>query len=66
MKGRSLGAALITGGMYLVAAFAAPIPDLKAARLDNAVRERQPVLTELGPNVSAMTFWVSGAMAGTW
>jgi hypothetical protein len=42
----------------LVAVFATVTPDLKAARLDNAVREGQAVVTELGANASAITYWV--------
>ena len=90
MKGRSLGAALIAGGIFLVASFAVTSADkahavrrrLRAmgirdrptalrspwqnahaerlpAPLNNMVRERQPVLTELSANASAMTYWVS-------
>ena len=43
----------------LVAVFATVPPDLKADQLDNAVRQRQAVTTELGPNASAITYWVS-------
>jgi hypothetical protein len=43
----------------LVAVFATVTPDLKAAQLNNAVRERQAVVTELGANASAITYWVS-------
>src|SRR5260370_14336878 len=57
-KGVSVGAALITGGIFWVASFAAITAD-KAAPLNNIVRERQPVLTELSANASAMTYWVS-------
>jgi hypothetical protein len=42
----------------LVAVFATVTPDLKAARLNNAVREGQAVVTELGANASAITYWV--------
>jgi hypothetical protein len=45
----------------LVAVFATVTPDLKAAQLDNAVREGQAVTTELGANASAITYWVSGS-----
>jgi hypothetical protein len=61
MKARSLGTALITGafvGIFLALAFTTATADLKAARLDNGVREREPVSTELSPNASAMTYWV--------
>jgi hypothetical protein len=34
-------------------------PELKADQLNSAVRECQAVTTELGPNASAITFWVS-------
>jgi hypothetical protein len=64
MKARSLGTALITGafvGIFLALAFTTATADLKAARLDNGVRERQPVSTELSPNASAMAYWVSEA-----
>jgi hypothetical protein len=43
----------------LVFIFATVTPDLKAAGLDDGVRERQPVVTELGANASAITYWVS-------
>ena len=59
MKCRSLGTGLIAGCIFMTVAFASAAADLKAARLDNVVRERQPVLTELSPNASAMTYWVS-------
>src|SRR5258708_17513916 len=32
---------------------------LRAAQPDYAVRERQPVVTELGADASAITYWVS-------
>jgi len=44
-----------------VVAFATVTPDLKAAQVNNAVREGQAVVTELGANASAITYWVSGA-----
>ncbi|HZB90817.1 MAG TPA: hypothetical protein VE397_05205, partial [Stellaceae bacterium] len=34
-------------------------PELAAAQLNNAVDQRQPVMTELSANASAMTYWVS-------
>jgi hypothetical protein len=43
----------------LVAVFATVTPDLKAAQLNNAVRENQAVVTELSANASAITYWVS-------
>jgi hypothetical protein len=43
----------------LVVSFATVTPDLKAAQLNTAVRERQAVVTELGANASAITYWVS-------
>src|SRR5229473_2571415 len=43
----------------LVAVFATITPELKADQLNNAVRQRQAVTTELGPNASAITYWVS-------
>ncbi len=43
----------------LVIVFATVTPDLKAAQLNTAVRERQAVVTELGANASAITYWVS-------
>jgi hypothetical protein len=43
----------------LVAVFATLTPELKADQLNNAVRQRQAVTTELGPNASAITYWVS-------
>ena len=43
----------------LVAVFATVTPELKADQLNNAVRQRQAVTTELGPNASAITYWVS-------
>ena len=43
----------------LVALFATVTPDLKAAQLNNAVRENQAVVTQLGANASAITYWVS-------
>ena len=49
----------------LVALFATVTPDLKAAQLNNAVRENQAVVTELGTNASAITYWAN-PMAGTW
>src|SRR5258708_22481493 len=42
----------------LVAVFATVTPDLKAAQLNNAVREGHAVTTELGANASAITYWV--------
>jgi hypothetical protein len=43
----------------LVAVFATVTPELKAAQLNNAVRENQAVVTELSANASAITYWVS-------
>ena len=43
----------------LIAVFATVTAELKADQLDNAVRQRQAVTTELGPNASAITYWVS-------
>jgi len=36
-------------------------PDLKAARLDHAVREGQGVVTELSANASAISYWMSAS-----
>ena len=44
----------------LVAVFATVTPELKADQLNSAIRQRQAVTTELGPNASAITYWVSG------
>src|SRR3981189_3922186 len=43
----------------LVAVFATVSPELKADQFNSAVRQRQAVTTELGPNASAITYWVS-------
>jgi hypothetical protein len=43
----------------LVAVLATVSPELKADQLNSAVRQRQAVTTELGPNASAITYWVS-------
>jgi hypothetical protein len=43
----------------LVAVFATVSPELKADQLNSAVRQHQAVTTELGPNASAVTYWVS-------
>jgi hypothetical protein len=43
----------------LVVASATAAPEPRAAQLDIAVREGQPVVTELGGNASAITYWVS-------
>jgi predicted lipoprotein len=43
----------------LVVLFATVTPALKAAQLNTAVREGQAVVTELGANASAVTYWVS-------
>ena len=43
----------------LVAVFATVTPELKADQLNSAVREGQAVVTELGANASAITYWVS-------
>jgi hypothetical protein len=43
----------------LVALFATVTPDLKAAQRRNAMREGQPVVTELSASTSAVTYWVS-------
>src|SRR3982074_3801672 len=43
----------------LVAVFATVTPELKAVQLNSAVREGQAVVTELGANASAITYWVS-------
>ena len=44
-------------GIWVVV-FATVTPDLKAAQVNNAVREGQAVVTELGANASAITYWV--------
>ena len=43
----------------LIAVFATVTAELKADQLDNAVRQRRAVTTQLGPNASAITYWVS-------
>ena len=43
----------------LVSVFATVTPDLKAARLNDGVREGEAVVTELSANASAITYWVS-------
>jgi hypothetical protein len=43
----------------LVAVIATVTPDVKAAQVDDAVREGQAVVTELSANASAITYWVS-------
>jgi len=43
----------------LLAVFATVTPELKADQLNSTVRQRQAVTTELGPNASAITYWVS-------
>jgi hypothetical protein len=53
----SLKAAGLAG--ILVAVFATVTPELKAAQLNNPVREGQAVVTKLGANASAITYWVS-------
>ncbi len=45
----------------LLAVFATVTPELKADQLNSAVRQRQAVTSELGPNASATTYWVSGS-----
>src|SRR5882757_284682 len=45
----------------LVAVFTTVTPELRAAQLDRAVREGHAVTTELGANVSAITYWVNGS-----
>jgi hypothetical protein len=57
MKKLTKAAAGLAGIMAL-ALTAAPAT-LRAGAHDNAVREAQPVLTELGAGASALTFWVS-------
>jgi hypothetical protein len=43
----------------LVALFAAVTPGLRAAQPNNAVGEVESVVTDLGGNASAITYWVS-------
>ena len=43
----------------LIAVFATVTAELKADQLDNAVRQRRAVTTQLGPKASAITYWVS-------
>jgi hypothetical protein len=43
----------------LVVVLATSSPALSVAQPNNAVAERQPVVTELGTNASAITYWVS-------
>src|SRR5262245_5352273 len=50
---RSIKAAALAGALF--AALVAASPDLNAA----AVREGEAVVTELGANTSAITYWVS-------
>ena len=45
----------------LVVVFASVTPELRAAQLDNAVREGQAVVTELSANASAITYWVGAS-----
>jgi hypothetical protein len=52
-----MGAAGLAG--TLSAILATVNPELAAAQLNNAVDQRQPVMTELSANASAMTYWVS-------
>jgi hypothetical protein len=42
----------------LVVALAAASPALPATQADNSVREGQAVVTELGANASAITYWM--------
>jgi len=44
--------------LALVAGLATLSPAPKATPVDNTVREGQAVVTELGPNASAITYWV--------
>jgi hypothetical protein len=50
----------------LVVVFATVIPDLKAAHLNNAMREGQSGVTELSSNPSAIPTGLASPMAGTW
>jgi hypothetical protein len=43
----------------ILVAVLATAPELKADQLNNAVRERHAVTTELGGNAAAITYWVS-------
>ncbi len=43
----------------LVVGLATASPALSAAQFDNAVAEGQPVVTKLGADASAITYWVS-------
>jgi hypothetical protein len=52
-------AAGLAGILAVVLATAAP--DLRAAPLDNTVREGQSAVTDLSANASAITYWVSGS-----
>ena len=45
----------------LAAFLASTALELRAADSKNGVREDQAVVTELGPNASATTYWVAGA-----
>jgi hypothetical protein len=45
----------------LVAFLASTALELRAADSKNGVREGQAVVTELGPNASATTYWVAGS-----
>lgn len=45
-------------GILVLALTTAPSA-LRAGELDSAVREAQPVMTELGASASALTYWVS-------
>jgi len=61
MKDRSLGTALVlvaAAAIFLVFSFATAIADRKDARF-GVVREGRPVSIELGPDASALTYWVS-------
>lgn len=54
---RSGKAAVLLG--LLVAGLAAISPGLKASETGKSVREGEAVVTELGPNASAVTYWVT-------
>jgi hypothetical protein len=45
-------------GLAGILVFATATPDLKAAGLNDGVREGEAVVTELGANASALTYWV--------
>src|SRR5262245_48608569 len=62
MKMRTFGKAAVLSG--LLAAGLVVAAELKAGDITNTLREGQGVVTELGPNASAITYWVT--TSGGW